>query len=121
MTDATPRTFHGSCHCGAIEIELTDDLSRLYAGNCSICRRAGWILAFPKQENLRILKGERATTDYQFGKKNVHHTFCATCGVRVFSRGKNKAGEEVYVVNVRCLDGVDVSALAPKPVDCAAL
>lgn len=65
----------------------------------------------------RLLSGEDAVTDYQFGKKHLHHPFCATCGVRAFSHGNAKDGTKTYAVNARCLDGVDAESLAVKHFD----
>ena len=30
---------------------------------------------------------------------------------------KTKDGKDVFAINVRCLDGVDIAKLEPKPVD----
>jgi hypothetical protein len=56
-------------------------------------------------------------TDYQFNKKQIHHLFCSSCGVRSFARGKLPDGRETRAINVRCLDDVDIDALTPKPYD----
>jgi hypothetical protein len=32
---------HGSCHCGAVQFELTESPETLVDCNCSICRRIG--------------------------------------------------------------------------------
>jgi hypothetical protein len=61
--------------------------------------------------------GAEALKDYQFGKKSIHHLFCAQCGVGAFSRGTNPKGDDMIAVNVRCLDEVDVAALKPTPFD----
>ena len=31
-------------------------------------------------------KGQEALSDYQFGRKNIHHLFCKHCGVKSFGR-----------------------------------
>ncbi len=60
--------------------------------------------------------GDSDQTDYQFNKKNIHHLFCKTCGVRSFGQGKGPSGP-MYAINVRCLDGVDIASLKVKPVN----
>jgi hypothetical protein len=47
----------------------------------------------------------------------IHHLFCRYCGVASFSRGLSPSGKEMIAINVRCLDGIDVAALKPVPVD----
>jgi hypothetical protein len=55
--------------------------------------------------------------DYQVNKHVIHRVFCRTCGVESFARGVGKDGGEMFAINVRCLDGVDIARLSPKPFD----
>ena len=71
----------------------------------------GWILSFVPAASFSLQAGEDALTDYQFGKKKIHHLFCKTCGVHSFSRGAGHDGALMYAVNLRCLEGVDPDAL----------
>jgi hypothetical protein len=114
---AEMKTFTGSCHCGKVRFEVKTDLARVFSCNCSICSRAGYLLVFVPEEQFSLLRGEDAQTDYQFHKKVVHHTFCATCGIRSFGRGTGRDGKAMRAVNVRCLDGVDLDALTITRVD----
>lgn len=104
-------TQHGSCHCGAVQFDAEVELQNLATCNCSLCGRSGAIMAFIPADRLVKTSGEEHLTDYQFGSKNIHHAFCATCGVRPFARGTGKDGAAWAVINVRCLDGVDVHTL----------
>jgi hypothetical protein len=115
MTEA--KTYSGGCHCGSVRFEVKTDLSNVIACNCSICSRAGWLLSFAQAEAFILKSGEDVLSDYQFGKKHVHHVFCRTCGVRSFSRGAGSDGKAMFAFNVRCLDGVDVEGLKVKQVD----
>jgi hypothetical protein len=75
------------------------------------------LLTFAPAERFELLSGQEALTDYQFGKKQIHHLFCKRCGVRSFSRGTKPGGGEVAAVNVRCLDGVDPASVPVKTFD----
>jgi hypothetical protein len=110
-------TRSGGCHCGAIRFEAAADLGRVMQCNCSICSKRGALWSFIKRADFKLLKGEAATTDYQFGKKRLHHLFCSTCGIGSFSTGKGPNGEDMVAINSRCLDDVDVSTLKPNPFD----
>ncbi len=74
MPDA--KTYQGGCHCGRVRYEATSDLAQVVDCNCSICVKRGALWAFVKAPQFKLLKGEDALTDYQFGKKNIHHLFC---------------------------------------------
>ncbi|MFN7132875.1 MAG: GFA family protein [Myxococcales bacterium] len=105
------KTYKGSCHCGRVQYEVAMELGPVVTCNCSICSRTGSMLAFVPAAQFTLLSGEDALTDYQFGKKSIHHLFCATCGIRSFARGRDPGGNEMAAVNVRCLEGVDLDAL----------
>lgn len=111
------KTYHGSCHCGAVDFEVTTDLTSLMSCNCSLCGRSGAVMRFVPAESFTLLSGDLAQTDYQFNKKSLHHPFCQTCGVRAFSYGAGPDGKVMFALNVRCLDNVDVFALESKQFD----
>lgn len=91
----------------------------LISCNCSMCRRMGSLLTFVPAERFKLLSGQDALRDYQFGKRHIHHEFCGTCGVRAFGHGANPGtGGETYAINVRCLDESDeLLALPLQPFD----
>lgn len=107
----------GSCHCGKVKFEAEVDLDRTVECNCSICAKRGSILSALAGDKLKLLSGESDLTDYQFNKHVVHHFFCSTCGILPFARGKKPDGTEMAMVNVRCLDDVDLSKLSPVQFD----
>jgi hypothetical protein len=104
--------YTGSCHCGAVKFEAEVDLAETMVCNCSHCQMKGFIMCFVDKDTFKILQGAENLTSYKFNKGAIDHTFCKTCGVEAFSQS------EAYpkmMVNVRCLDGVDVDFLKPKP------
>ncbi len=107
-------TYTGGCHCGNVRYEAKADLSSVMACNCSICGRKGALMSFVSGDAFKLLTGEGKTTDYQFNKKHIHHLFCSTCGIHSYASGKGKDGVEMYMLNVRCLDNVDVEAIPVK-------
>lgn len=104
-------THEGGCHCGAVRFTVDLELDKLATCNCSICGKTGAIMAFVPRERLTQTAGADALRDYQFGKRVIHHVFCGTCGVRPYAFGAGPDGKESAMVNVRCLDGVDVHTL----------
>jgi len=112
------RTYHGSCHCGAVRYEADLDLS---AGtgrcNCSICRKLRFWGVTVKPEAFRLLQGDDVLTDYQFNSNSVDCLFCRRCGVHAFHRGYvEEIGGKFVSVNVACLDDVSDEEWAATPV-----
>ena len=108
----------GGCHCGKVRYQVATELKPLVACNCSICSKHGLILTFVPEAQFKLLSGEGELKEYLFNKHQIHHQFCRSCGVQPFSRGTAPGIEEQMVaINVRCLDGIDVASLSPKPFD----
>lgn len=78
-----PKTYRGSCHCGAVTFEAELDLTRdPYRGNCSTCRRTRFWPAIAGPEGLRLLSGASELTQYLFNSRKDVRYFCRHCGVR---------------------------------------
>jgi hypothetical protein len=105
------KTYTGGCHCGKVRYEVTAEITHAMTCNCSICSKKGTALTFVPKGQFKLLAGENALTDYQFNKMNIHHLFCATCGVGSFARGKGPDGSEMVAINTRCLDGLDLDSI----------
>lgn len=114
---AEAKRHEGGCHCGAVRYEVVTALEPVIACNCSICAKTGSLLTFVPESGFKLVSGEGNLSDYQFNKRVIHHLFCNTCGIRSFARGKSPDGQDMVAINVRCLDGVDVSQLTPIPFD----
>ena len=112
------KTYHGSCHCGAVKFAADIDLA---AGsgkcNCSICTKTrNWSITL-KPEAFRLLQGAQSLSDYQFSSNSVHHQFCSHCGVRCFNTGDiPEMGGKFVSVMLASLDDVEPAELIGSPV-----
>lgn len=107
----------GGCHCGKVKFEVEMNLENAISCNCSICMKRGSVLDFVPESQFKLLSGESDLTDYQFNKKMIHHLFCKTCGILSFGRGSTPDGKKMVAVNLRCLDGIDLSKIKIQEID----
>jgi len=112
------QTYTGGCHCGAVRYEADMDLSQgTLKCNCSICRKTRAWLVGVGADDFRLLKGQEALSDYQFGSKNIHHLFCKHCGVKSFGRAAAGPGGKPFVaVLLSTVDDISDADLAATPV-----
>ena len=113
--------YRGSCHCGKIAYEVEGEIGAVIDCNCSICSRKGALLWFVPRTSMRLLTPEADASEYLFNKHHIHHRFCPTCGIHPYAVGTDGKGNAMAAINVRCLEGVDLSKLQVKPFDGRAL
>ena len=96
-----------TCHCGAVEAEIniTGDLEKVVNCNCSICKRKGAVMSMVKNEDFKIIKGEKKLTLYQFHTKVAKHFFCSNCGI--YTHHNPRSNPSMTGFNVGCLDDID--------------
>jgi hypothetical protein len=118
------KTYHGSCHCGAVRFEADVDLM---AGsrrcNCTYCAKTRYWKAFVGVDDIRLLAGEDNLADYRapdslWPPDHIHHYFCTTCGVQVYSKGYlDQMGGWFYALNLAALDDASDVELAMTPIE----
>lgn len=101
--------YAGSCHCGRVTFEFDGDVTAAIECNCSICHMKGAIWYNVDAARFRLLSGETGLGSYQFGTMTATHYFCKTCGVSPFSHPR--IAPAMWVVNLRCVEGVDLARL----------
>lgn len=104
-----------SCHCGAVELELSlpNGIVDPRRCDCSICRRKGAIVASVPLSGIRIVKGEDVLTLYQFNTMTAKHYFCSVCGI--YTHHQRRSNPQEYGYNVGCLEGVNPFELGEVP------
>lgn len=109
----------GSCHCGAVQIQVARRPRRLTSCNCSVCRRHAGLWGYYDKRTVKITAGRGALAQYIWGDKALRLCRCATCGCVTHwlptSRTSNRMGvnfrnfapSEVASIPVRRFDGAD--------------
>ena len=113
------KTYHGSCHCGAVRYEADLDLEAgTYRCNCSSCmKNRSWFAPAPP-EAVRIVSGAEMLRDYRWippgrDAANLTFRFCRTCGARtVGDGGHGFDGKPFRFVSIATLDDADADVLA---------
>lgn len=108
--------YIGSCHCGDVQFEATGDLDKAIECNCSHCSKKGFLLWFVPRDQFVLQTPEDKLTTYTFNTHKIKHQFCARCGCAPFGFGDGPSGS-IASVNLRCVEGVDLSAVEIQPVD----
>lgn len=97
--------MNGSCHCGAVRIEVPAPPEWLGSCNCSICRRSGALMAYyPDDGGVRI---EGETARYIWGDRMIALQHCPVCGCQIGWVSTGESHGKVGV-NARLLDGFAV-------------
>ena len=105
--------YRSTCHCGAVELELTleNGVDKPRRCNCSMCRRRGTVITSIPLANLNIVKGAETLRLYQFHSKTAEHYFCGICGIHTHHRLRSDPNQ--YGINLGCLEGVNSFDVGP--------
>lgn len=70
----------GTCHCGALRIEIPQRPTEITNCNCSICRRLGALWAYYEVEQVKVHGHPQKTDTYVQGDKTLCVVRCSHCG-----------------------------------------
>jgi hypothetical protein len=80
----------GSCHCGAVRFEVTEDFSAVRICHCTTCKKlsggAGTTNGRARTDTIRVIAGEDLIRTYQ-PDEGSSKSFCSQCGSNLFGGG----------------------------------
>ena len=109
--------YKGSCHCGNVKYEVEGEISGVISCNCSICSRKGSLLWFVPRDKLSVKTPEAEIATYTFNKHHIKHRFCPKCGIHTHAEAKDRQGNPMGAINLRCLEGLDLGSIQVSPFD----
>lgn len=109
------KAFSGSCHCKNVVFKVRSELNSTFVCNYSFCIRRNTTLVKVDVEDFDLLCRKAEMGAYGNSGFSKHY-FCKSCGIQCFTE-INRENAQSIVVNVGCLEGVDVEALTPTLFD----
>ncbi len=110
-----PRSYQGSCHCGRVRFRVRGELTSASECNCSVCAKKGYLHWIVPPADFELLSGRDDLTTYRFNTQVAQHTFCRVCGIHPFY--VPRSDPDKIDVNVRCLEGVELSSVPLRSFD----
>ncbi|HEY9219009.1 MAG TPA: hypothetical protein VIO94_13225, partial [Phenylobacterium sp.] len=107
----------GSCHCGAVRLQIARRPRQLTTCNCSICRRYGAQWAYYTWKSVRV-EGREALLAYRGRQRRREFMHCRACGCVVFHEHAKKTGPTTRIaVNARMFAPQDLAGVRVRRLD----
>lgn len=107
-------TYDGRCHCQAVRFSVQLDLEEAIICDCTICTKKGAIVVRIDEPDFQLHSSLGEMGMYTFNTHTAKHYFCQRCGIHTFHRPRTYP--ERWGINIRCLTGVDLSAIDARRV-----
>lgn len=109
--------INASCHCGAVQIEVSGMPETLTQCTCSICRRYGALWAYRTRKTVRVLSEPDVETAYVWNDEVIEFFHCNRCGCVTRYESVDKSPESRIAVNVRMMSPEHVAGLKVRIFD----
>lgn len=97
--------LEGSCHCGAVRFEVTEDFSAVRICHCTTCKKlsggAGTTNGRARTDTIRVVAGKELIRTYQ-PAEGSSKSFCSQCGSNLFGGGWPES--ELSSVRISAID-----------------
>lgn len=104
----------GSCHCGAVQIEVSYPPSALTECNCSICRRYGAQWAYYNRSTVRVEYAPGEVSAYLWNDREIEFYHCNNCGCLTHYESIEKEANSRIAVNTRMMPAADMAGIPVK-------
>ena len=107
----------GTCHCGAVRIEIPHRPDEITRCNCSICRRLGSLWAYYEVGAVTVHGHPESTEAYIQGDKTLRLVRCRTCGCATHWEPLDTERFKRLGVNVRNFDPALIAGVRMRLID----
>jgi hypothetical protein len=104
----------GTCHCGAVTIDVARAPNEVTSCNCSICRRLGTLWAYYAPADVRVTG---ATATYSWGDRTIDFHRCAVCGCTTHWSPREGRSADRMGINGRLLEPAVIGAARVRRLD----
>ena len=91
----------GTCHCGAVRVEVPFAPTSLTSCNCSLCRRLGGLWAYYPASAVVVHGHPQETQEYVQGDRTLRTVRCKTCGCTTHWEPVERKSDSRFGVNMR--------------------
>jgi len=91
----------GTCHCGAIRVEIPEAPATITCCNCSICRRLGTLWGYYPASEVTVHGHPEHTEAYIQGDRMLRTIRCRTCGCVIHWEAVEPQPDSRMGVNIR--------------------
>lgn len=107
----------GTCHCGAVRIEIPAAPDMLTSCNCSVCRRLGTLWAYYPLDAVVLHGHPEHTEAYVQGDRMLRLLRCRTCGCVTHWEPVERTSSSRMGVNVRNFEPALIQGAGLKLLD----
>ena len=106
-----------SCHCGAVNIELSEKPQSLTVCNCSICHKIGAQWAYYTRQQANVMCAPGAVSAYLWGDKCIEFYHCNTCGCTTHYESVEKDSGSRIALNACMLEPDEIADIPVRKFD----
>ena len=106
------KTYTGGCQCGKVRYEAHAEIGEVISCNCSRCRKLGSLLSARRQcPTSNFFRAKDDMTGLSVQQPHDPSSILQDLRDPVIRLRQGPGGKDMVMINVRCLDGVDVGAI----------
>lgn len=101
----------GSCHCGAVTLELAEQPDYLFDCNCSLCSKHGVLWAYFDPSHVTISGETKAYSRADRDEPAVSIHFCGSCGCSTHWTPAAHIPQDRMGVNMRLFSAEELTGI----------